>query len=165
MWDVLTNHWPLVLVVVILLAALLLGRVLLPDHRLPYEKRPSLVTGAERKFFSALSEVVEERWRIFAMVRLADVIRVRSAALRPQAWRNRILAKHLDFVLCDPDTLEAVLAVELDDATHQRADRIERDEFLAAALQSSKLPLLRVAVAGDYNRDSLRKSIEELIEA
>jgi len=164
-WELLTNHWPLVFVVVILLAGLALGRLLLPDHRLPYEKRPSLVTNAERQFFAALSDVAEERWRIFAMVRLADVIRVRSAALRPQAWRNRILAKHLDFVLCDRDTLEAVLAVELDDATHQRADRVERDEFLEAALQSSKLPLLRVPVSGNYNRDSLRKSIDELIEA
>jgi len=164
-WGLLVDHWPFVLVIVILFVALLLGRILLPDNRLPYEKRPSLVTNAERQFFSALSDVVNDRWRIFAMVRLADVIRVRTAALRPQAWRNRILAKHIDFVLCDPDTLEAVLAVELDDATHQRADRIERDEFLDAALQSSKLPLLRVPVAGNYNLDTLRKSIEELIEA
>jgi very-short-patch-repair endonuclease len=163
MWDLVVHHWAVVLVLVILFLALLLGRVLLPEPGMPYEKRPSLVTDAERAFFAILCDVVDQRWRVFAMVRLADVIRVRRAAPQHLSWQNRILAKHVDFVLCDANTLEAVLAVELDDASHQRADRATRDAFLEEALEASKLPLLRVPVASSYDRDALRKTIEELV--
>ena len=44
-----------------------------------------------------------------------------------QAWRNRIHAKHIDFVLCDPGNLQPILCIELDDPSHNRPDRIERD--------------------------------------
>jgi very-short-patch-repair endonuclease len=158
MWPMLSNNVPLLTVIVILLGALLLGRLLLPDRRLPYEKRPSLVTEAEH-----LLDVSQPRYQVFTMVRLADVIRVRAETSKPLAWQNRILAKHLDFVLCDPQTLEAKLAVELDDATHQRPDRRERDEFLESALSASHLPLLRVPVADKYDRETLKKAIEQLV--
>jgi very-short-patch-repair endonuclease len=163
MWPMLSNNVPLLTVIVILLGALLLGRLLLPDRRLPYEKRPSLVTEAEHRFFRTLLDVSQPRYQVFTMVRLADVIRVRAETSKPLAWQNRILAKHLDFVLCDPQTLEAKLAVELDDATHQRPDRRERDEFLESALSASHLPLLRVPVADKYDRETLKKAIEQLV--
>ena len=164
MRQLIIDHFPLLVVVLVLLAALLLGRLLLPDRHLPYEKRPSLVTDAELQFYAALADVVDQRWRIFTMVRLADVIRVRATAVQRMTWQNRILAKHVDFVLCDRESLEAILAIELDDSSHQRADRAARDQFLEAALQASKLPLLRVPVASDYDRGDLRKSVEALIE-
>ncbi len=33
---------------------------------------------------------------------------------KPQSWADRIHAKHIDFLLCDSGTMEAELAVELD---------------------------------------------------
>lgn len=161
MLDLLLNAWPLLLVAVLLFAMFGLGRVLLPDEQPPYEKRPSLVTDAEHRFFRALIDAGQQRWTICPMVRLADVIRVRPQAVQAQTWQGRILAKHLDFVLCDPATLEARLAIELDDATHERPERQARDEFLSAALAASKLPLLRVPVAERYDTEQLRAAIEQ----
>ncbi len=71
------------------------------------------------------------------MVRIADLIRVRPKPPKWQSWQNRIHAKHIDFVLCDPETMEAKLAIELDDASHNRRDRVERDKFVDGALSAA----------------------------
>jgi hypothetical protein len=163
MLNLLSDAWPLILVFAALFVTFGLGRVLLPDDRPPYEKRPSVVTDAEHQFWRVLRDVAHEKWVILPMVRLADVIRVRDKTPRSQSWQNRIHAKQLDFVLCDPATLEAKLAVELDDATHDQPDRIADDEFLGAALAASKLPLLRVPRSDAYDPAELREAIELLI--
>ena len=41
-----------------------------------------------------------------------------------QAAFNRISSKVLDFVLCDPNNLAIIAAIELDDSSHKRNDRI-----------------------------------------
>lgn len=128
---------------------------------LPYEKRPQLLTEAELAFYRVLHSATAGDWPLFAMVRLADLIQVKSPASSSQSWQNKIQAKHLDFVLCDPETLEAKLAIELDDASHQRPDRKARDAFVDQALGAAGLPILRIDCAAHYDRGALRKSIRE----
>jgi hypothetical protein len=45
-------------------------------------------------------------------------------------WRNRIARKHVDYLLCDPGSMRPVLGIELDDASHERAAREARDQFV-----------------------------------
>lgn len=157
------QYWPWIALAAAIAGALLLSRVLLGPERPPYEKRESLLTKAELKFYHALSAAVEGKWSVCAMVRLADLIRVRPKAPSHQAWLNRIRAKHIDFVLCDRGSMEARLAIELDDASHERADRIERDQFVDDALQSAGLPILRIKVAKEYDPAELRQSIKKSV--
>ncbi len=159
----LENYGWVVLVAGILLVAWTLGKLLLPGELPPYDKRPSLLTEAERKFFHALREAVDGAWSLQAMVRLADILQVRQDAPQRQAWTNRILAKHLDFVLCDHDRLDMVLAIELDDKTHDRKDRQQRDRFVNDALAAARLPLLRVPVSDSYDPAKLREKIDALV--
>jgi very-short-patch-repair endonuclease len=98
-------------------------------------------------------------------VRLADLIQVRPQTTDHLAWRNRILCKHIDFVLCDHDSMEIRLAVELDDRTHQRPKRQERDAFVDSALEAAGIPLLRVKAAGSYDVEHIRQAVEERISA
>ena len=35
-------------------------------------------------------------------------------------YENKISGKYIDFLFCDPVTMQPVLAIELDDASHQR---------------------------------------------
>jgi hypothetical protein len=53
------------------------------------------------------------------------------------------VAKHIDFLVCRADTTEPVLAVELDDRSHGRAGRVDRDAFLDGCLAAAGIPLLR----------------------
>lgn len=127
----------------------------------PYEKRTRLLTEAELAFYRVLHSATAGDWPLFAMVRLADLIQVKPQSPSAQTWQNKIQAKHLDFVLCDPDTLEAKLAIELDDASHEKPDRKVRDAFVDEALGAAGLPILRITCAAHYDKGALRKSIRE----
>jgi very-short-patch-repair endonuclease len=97
------------------------------------------------------------------MVRLADVIQVRGGTSDQASWQGKINSKHLDFVLCDHGSLAPRLAIELDDASHDRPERQERDRFLDSGLAAAGLPLLRIRAAGKYDAKELRGSIDRLM--
>jgi hypothetical protein len=161
--NLLLQNWALVAAIAAVFFAFWLSRVAGPEGRLPYEKRPSLLTQAELRFLRALQAAVGGSWAVFAMVRMADLLKVPGEVPGAQSYRNKIFGKHLDFVLCDNDSLEARLAIELDDSSHQRQDRKERDEFVNEALACARLPLLRISVAENYDKVELRKVIDRML--
>jgi hypothetical protein len=162
--GLIADYWPLLVAIAAVIAAIIVGLSALGDRkRLPYQKRASLLTQSELAFYRVLQEAVDNRWSIHAMVRMADLIRVQPETPKYQAWQNRIHAKHIDFLLCDQGTLEAKLAVELDDRSHQRPDRIQRDKFVNQALSDAGLPLLRVDVQKEYDLEEIRQSIDAQI--
>ena len=118
MASLVAQYWPWIALAAAIAGALLLARVLIGPERPPYEKRDSLLTKAELKFYHALTSAVDGKWTVCAMVRLADLIRVRPKTSGSQGWLNRIRAKHIDFVLCEKGSMEARLAIELDDSSH-----------------------------------------------
>lgn len=157
----LLQNWAVVAVLVAIGFVFLLARHSGNDVLPAFEKRGPLVTGQELRFYKALQAAVGGSWSVFAMVRLADVVKVRKGIAAEQSWRNKTFGKHVDFVLCDNDSLEVCLAIELDDASHRRADRQQSDVFKSEALASAGLPLLRVDVAEHYDRVALRKTIDQ----
>ena len=97
---------------------------------------------------------------MFAKVRAADLLLPISAKDRSR-WRsafNKVACKHFDYVLCD-EGLEIVAAIELDDASHNRSDRVERDRFIEWACKSAGLPLVRIKTAKHYDKNDLRRTI------
>jgi hypothetical protein len=123
----------------------------------------SLLTAAERSFYGVLLKAVDGETLVFAKVRLADLLWLPRGTRDRQAHQNRIIAKHLDFVLCSRDSLAPRLAIELDDSSHSRASRRERDSFVEAALGAAGLPLLRVPVRRGYSPHDLGEMIRGLL--
>lgn len=132
---------------------------------LPYIKQETLLTAAERSFLGVLEQAAGDRFRIYAQVRLADLLAVKPGTDRAgrAVAQNRINAKHADFVLCKPDTLEIVCAIELDDASHQKANRRERDAFVEQACAAAGLPLARFPVKAGYVVADVRAEILRLL--
>jgi hypothetical protein len=161
--DWIIGLWPLWALVILVAALVALLRAFAGRGKLPYEKRPKLVTKAELRFYKSLSKAVQDDWAIFAMVRIADILVVTKGAPKRRTWLNKILAKHIDFVLCDPSTLEPMVAIELDDSSHQRKDRQERDEFVDHAFESAGLPLVRFPVRSSYHAREIREIIDRAI--
>jgi Protein of unknown function (DUF2726) len=116
-----------------------------------YVRTAGLLTPAERHFFYSLERRVPPGYRLSFKVRLADVVTVRCARGGRQFWWafGPIAQKHVDFVVCDAGFCP-VLAVELDDASHRRADRARRDRFVDQAMASAGVPLVRVRAAREY---------------
>ena len=121
----------------------------------------NLFTKAETHFFRSLEEALEDELRIFGKVRIADVMNVKKG-LTKREWGfqfGRIKAKHFDYVLCDPSTLKVVCAIELDDSSHQRPDRVKRDDFVNAICDKTGLKLHRFKVAMNYDVEQIRDRI------
>ena len=121
----------------------------------------NLFTKAETHFFRSLEEALEGELRIFGKVRIADVMNVKKG-LAKREWGfqfGRIKAKHFDYVLCDPNTLKVVCVIELDDSSHQRPDRVKRDEFVNAVCSEVGLHLLRINTKAKYDPEYIRRKL------
>ena len=161
--TIIFDWWPFLVVLAIVIALVLLMRTWAGPTRLPYVARGRLVTKSELRFYKSLLKAAQDDWEIFAMVRIADLLRVETNHKQRRKWLNKILAKHIDFVLCDPGTLEPMVCIELDDPSHNRPDRIERDIFVNQAFESAGLPLLRIPTQEAYRAREIRELIDEVV--
>ena len=161
--NLLIGFWPFWVVAVMVIAGIVLLRMYSAPKGMPYRKRARIVTKAELRFYKSLQKAVQDDWEIFAMVRIADILQVKDGTKNRRNWVNKILAKHIDFVLCDPGSLEAICCIELDDSSHERKDRRERDIFVDDAFRSAGLPLVRIPVRASYLSREIRELIEEAI--
>ena len=98
-----------------------------------------------------LLEAAPSGCQVFAQVSLAGLVQVKGWARRDKSHWWRIPAKRLDFVLVDAATLAPRLVVELDDASHDRAERRERDAFLDEVLVGVGIPILHVRCQRRYD--------------
>lgn len=128
-------------------------------------KEASLLSKAEEKFFFALLKAMGDEFHIWGKIRLADIIKP-DATTREEYFRafNRIKAKHVDFALIDKDTLDIICAIELDDKSHNREDRMARDEFVDAALRAVGIPILHFKVRSFYDPRIIKAEISRLFE-
>jgi len=124
----------------------------------PYRVRDNFLTPAELSFHHVLRGVVGERAVVLTKVNLGDIFYVQ------RRWENqgafaRIAQKHVDFVLCAADTMRPMVAIELDDASHQRPDRRERDTLVNRVFKTAALPLLHFPVRQSYQTDDLAAAL------
>lgn len=143
----------LVAVVFLVLNELLRAR----PGRACYSLRPSVLTPAELSFFHVLRSITP--YYIAPKVRLADFLTVSSKA-NYQAAFNRIAAKHVDFLLCDPRTMQPVLAIELDDKSHNRRNRKDRDALVDAIYQQAALPVMHFPALTAYQPQAVKQAID-----
>jgi len=117
-----------------------------------YEKAYSLLSPTELSFYEVLRQAVGDSRLIFAKVRLADIFAV-TVDLETRegiAAFNRIAKTHVDFVLCDPESLEVVAAIELDDDGHGLDGILKQDDFISEVFATVGLPLVRIAARKSY---------------
>ncbi len=133
------------------------------DEILPYRLRDDFLSPAEFSFYKVLSSVLGSRFTVQSKVRLADIFFV----ARPNenvAYFNKISQRHLDFLVCDAITMKPLLGIELDDTSHRRNSRQERDEFVDRVFQAAKFPLLRFPVQREYNTREVAARIAPLLK-
>jgi len=134
----------------------------LKSDPLPYARRNYFFSAAERSFYEVIRRLLPQH-TVFAKVGLSDVIRVAKGAPSWRSYHNKIDRKHLDFVICDAD-LAPVVAVELDDSSHDAEERRERDEFVDQALAAAGLTIIHVRAKRGYQLGELRALFSPHIE-
>ena len=158
------------LVYLFILAAVILALIILrmpkrqtEPQAFPYQSRGILLSPAERSFQGVLDQVLSNAaYRVFAKVRLADVVEV-DKGLQRSAWQsafNSISRKHVDFVVCRSDNMAIVGAIDLDDGSHEKGKRKDRDIVVDKILEAAGIPLLRVKAATGYTPSELTRFLE-----
>jgi hypothetical protein len=110
----------------------------------PFYRRKYLLSKAEKDFYQILRTIVGHH-TVWAKVRLADLVTADKRHLLRKSNFDHIKAKHIDFVICDA-ALSPIVAIELDDLSHRRPDRVARDRDVNRILEIAELPIVRVPV-------------------
>lgn len=116
--------------------------------KLPYRKKYSVMNQSEAAFFFELKKQLSEGYYIFPKMRIADMLDVPNGH-DYYKMRNQILPKHIDFLVCDSN-FHPKIAIELNGKSHQRQDRIERDEKVKQIFSDAKIPLEFVNVGSNF---------------
>lgn len=167
MEGILSNLWPLLIVVVVLG---LIGAILKPKAsissvgELGYRKKKTLFTEAERSFLGVLDQIIDPtQHRVFGKVRVADLIEPNPTKNRSE-WQkafNSISAKHFDYVICAVDTLQPACVIELDDKSHSQKKRQQRDQLLESICREVELPLVRVPAQRTYKPKVIKALLDK----
>ena len=118
--------------------------------KLPYRKKDYLLTVTERSFYEVLRSIAGDELEVFAKVRLLDLVYLPKGTDTRQSHTNRVMSKHVDFLLCERQNVSPLLVIELDDSSHERDDRAERDAFVDEALGAAGLPILHITAKHSY---------------
>jgi len=119
-----------------------------------YKKKFSLMNNSESALFFELRRQLPPNYYIFPNMRLADIVEsINGNGFYKR--RNKILPKHIDFIVCDPN-FKPVVAIELNGGSHNKIDRIEKDEEKRKILEGAQLPLVTIEVGDDFIESVLK---------
>ena len=131
-----------------------------------YKPKIYITTLNEMKFYTVLLEIAKELdYIVFSQVSLYNIISLKENldySTRTKYF-NKIAAKSIDFVLVDKKC-RIKLCIELDDYTHKRKNRIERDTFINELFKELEIDLLRYPTYNIYYKEILKKRIQESIK-
>jgi hypothetical protein len=124
----------------------------LEDDQPSYLKRESLLLDYEQRYFATLAQVVGSHARVFPKVRLSDFIQPQGVNPEQRAHWMRVQRRCVDFLLCSPNNLAPVLAIDLDTrAKKRRREASPGGDVLDKALRTANIPLLRVRATREYD--------------
>ncbi len=127
------------------------------SKKYPYVKKDFLLSKYELKFYNFLRKTLPPEYEIFCKVRVIDVIEPKYK--KWHYWKNKIIQKHVDFVICKKPYMNIKLAIELNDSSHKFLERNVRDNFLNLAFNSAWLPILFFSPSELKNPDYVFKLI------
>jgi Protein of unknown function (DUF2726) len=129
----------------------------------PYRLATQFFSPAEASFYRILQEVIDDDLLIFPKTSLKEFISIADQG-NYQTHLNKIDRKHVDFLICDSKTLQPVFAIELDDSSHRRAERGQRDTFIDTVFSGVELPLVRIPVRATYKGEELEVLLKNALE-
>jgi len=132
-----------------------------------YKPKRYITTLNELNFYNILLEITKELDMIlFSQVSLYNIISMKDNLdySTKTKYFNKIASKSIDFVLVDKKNCRIKLCIELDDTTHYKQKRIERDNFINKLFKDLEIDLLRYPVYKVYYKNILKQKIQESIK-
>lgn len=123
-------------------------------------RRKSLMTFYEKRFFEELREAFFDKYDIYPQTQLGAIFEPKS---KRSNWGplNR-LNKRIDFLIVERDSQVPLLGIELDDSTHERKVRRDRDKFVEYLFKYNNIPFVRYN-HGYYSAQELREKLSNTL--
>ncbi|MBQ9683965.1 DUF2726 domain-containing protein [Candidatus Saccharibacteria bacterium] len=124
-----------------------------------YYAKSYIMTQHEREFFKTLNEVLGSKWYVVPQVHLSTLL---NHKVKGQNWKGafqHINGKSVDFVLLSKETTKPICAIELDDSSHDRADRSARDDEVERIFKQANIPLARFRKTENLSKQDIVNTI------
>ena len=123
-----------------------------------YTKKEYLLTQNELKFYKLLKQITDKLdLTLFCQVAMYEIINCKD-----YKDFNKIKSKSIDFVITEKNC-KIKMCIELDDNTHKKDKRIERDNFVNKLFKETGIKLIRIPVQNYYNIEELEQKIKDSI--
>lgn len=125
-----------------------------------YIKKSCAMTPSELSFYKTLHEAING----CVIIPQAHLSMFLDHEIKGQSWKAafaRINGKSVDFLICTND-MKPLIAIELDDSTHNQPDRKTRDDFVNSIIANTNMPLLRFK-AGEWNSEIIKHRIAQAL--
>ncbi len=156
------TFWIMSIVSVALMAFCLFALLYKPKEKIrlnsKYERKSTMLTKPEYNFLLLLRGISPDKYEVVPQVALANVIDKKTNT----SYRNELF-RVCDYCFVDRETFEPLLLVELNDRSHLRADRQERDAKVAAICADAKLPLVTFWLDGDLSFSTVKRAVQRAI--
>lgn len=126
--------------------------------------KPHLVTNFEHQYLEKLRIWFSYRCYIYCQVSVGSVININTDVSNLNLQQRLKFAQKcqnmsFDFLLVEKSTEKIVCAIELDDPTHLRADRISRDRRLDKLCVAANIPIFHIT--NIYHKPDLRRMLSK----
>jgi len=156
---------PILLVLTILSSLLNRGRLNKNLKAYTYTRKPYIMTKGENEFFQVLTKILQNKYYIFPQIHLTTFL---EHKVMGQTWKGakaHIDRLSVDYVICDKKYLSPMIAIELDDSTHNRGDRIVRDTEVERILQEAKVPLIRIPYTDRFKEEEIKEKVFQYLKS
>ena len=128
-----------------------------------YYAKPYVMTSRENECFKILNEIFSSKWFVVPQVHLSALLDYRVKGQNWNAAFRHINGKSVDFVLIGKESYKVICVIELDDSTHSKPDRIERDVEIERMFKEARIPLARIGRFESMTKSEIAKVITDAI--
>ncbi len=123
-----------------------------PDYRL----KDALLTQTEISYYNIINAYFGGDYLILPQINLASVIEKQGGGYRNELFRNA------DFGIFDHN-FRPILLIEINDNTHLRRDRKERDQKVSVICKKARIPLITFWTKDGIDKDVIYKTIKKYL--
>lgn len=151
----------LLILLLVIVVAMVASRFIDSGNPFPVQKKTILFSPVERSFMQLLEKAVAADYKIINRVKLADVMELKAGISDKTraSTMQKLNAKYLDFVLCDPNDFSVVAVLDLVNNTSKEGHKAVPDWFVNGALDAAGVPYLRMKIKAGYTAADIQAAI------
>ncbi|MDE7394949.1 MAG: DUF2726 domain-containing protein [Clostridiales bacterium] len=129
-----------------------------PSDAPRYHKKRTYITRAEWEFLQLLRSILGDRYEVCVQAPLVSVLEKESGGFRNELFRV------VDYLIVEPVSFAPLLFVELNDASHNRPERVARDEKVFSLCAAADMPIIAFTTAESHDAAFVRKKLMKLLK-